>query len=110
YFKGVMGTGEHGRQLIAALESQDIPVALTTLHPEASPEDAALAGARADADPDADAPGYVNLLCVNAEGVPAVAKALGKKFFGDRYTVGFWAWEVSAFPERYMPAFAHVNE
>ena len=110
YFKGVMGTGEHGRQLVAALESQDIPVALTTLHPEASPEDQGLGGARADADPDADPPGYVNLLCVNAEGVPAVAKALGKTFFGDRYTVGFWAWEVSAFPERYMAAFAHVNE
>ena len=39
-----------------------------------------------------------------------MAKSLGKEFFGDRYTVGFWAWEVSAFPERYMGAFAHVNE
>ena len=108
YFKGVMGTGEHGRQLVAALESQGIPVTLTTLHPEASPEDAALERDRAATDH--EPPGYINLLCVNAEGVPAVAKALGKEFFGDRYTVGFWAWEVSAFPERYMGAFAHVNE
>jgi hypothetical protein len=108
YFKGVMGTGEHGRQLVAALESQGIPVTLTTLHPEASPEDATLERDRADAD--LEPPGYVNLLCVNAESVPAVAKALGKQFFGDRYTVGFWAWEVSAFPDRYLGAFAHVNE
>ena len=47
---------------------------------------------------------------MNAEGVPGVANQLGDKFFADRYTIGFWAWEVSAFPERYMGAFAHVNE
>ena len=39
-----------------------------------------------------------------------MARALGEEFFGDRYTVGFWAWEVSAFPERYLGAFAHLDE
>ncbi len=92
-----MGTGEHGRQLVAALQSQDIPVTLTTLHPEAAPEDAR-SGAPPMAIRRSPRDATFNLLCVNAEGVPAVAKSLGKEFFADRYTVGFWAWEVSAFP------------
>ena len=46
YFEGVMGVGEHARQLAAALRTQGIPVATTTLHPEAAPEDHGLADAR----------------------------------------------------------------
>jgi hypothetical protein len=108
YFQGVMGVGEHGRQLVTALQTQGIPVTLTTLHPEAAPEDLTLPGGEGPGAPTTAA--YFNLLCANAESVPGVARALGPNYFGDRYTVGFWAWEVSAFPERYMSAFAHLDE
>ena len=43
YFKGVMGVGEHARQLAGALRTQGIAVATFTLHPEAAPEDDGLA-------------------------------------------------------------------
>jgi glycosyltransferase involved in cell wall biosynthesis len=108
YFKGVMSVGEHGRQLVAALRSQDIPVATTTLHPEAAPEDDRSAESAENGRPNRLA--YFNLLCANAETVPAVADELGDAFFADRYTIGFWAWEVSAFPERYLAAFGRLDE
>ena len=108
YFRGVMGVGEHARQLVAALRTQGIPVATTTLRPDAAPEDDRLAKSAENGR--ADRFEYFNLLCANAESVPGVADQLGEEFFEDRYTVGFWAWEVSAFPETYLPAFGHLDE
>jgi glycosyltransferase involved in cell wall biosynthesis len=109
YFKGVMGVGEHARQLAAALRTQGIAVTTFTLHPEASPEDDALTS---DADSGADDRGRAdfNLICANADSVPSVAELLGPEFFADRYTVGFWAWEVSAFPDRFLDAFGYLDE
>ena len=107
YFAGVMGTGEHARQLAAALRTQRIPLKLTTLHPEAAPEDARLA---ADDAAMADLDTAFNLLAVNADSVEGVAAQLGRDFFAGRYTIGFWAWEVSAFPRRFLSAMAHLDE
>lgn len=111
YFAGVMGTGEQGRQLVQALRHQGIDVATTTIHPDKAPEDDQLAlgsdagdGVSADSFPD------FNLLCANADVVPQLAGELGDAFFGDRYTIGFWAWEVSAFPIAFSPAFDHLDE
>ena len=107
YFKGVMGTGEHARQLAEALRTQQIPVTTTVLHPEVAPEDDALMTAD-DAGPSRTP--YFNLLCANAEAVPGVAAQLGDAYFADRYTIAFWAWEVSAFPDRYLNAFVPLDE
>ena len=35
---------------------------------------------------------------------------LGDDFFRGRYTIGFWAWEVSAFPPQFASSFAHIDE
>jgi glycosyltransferase involved in cell wall biosynthesis len=112
YFKGVMGTGEHARQLLDALRTQGIPVATTTLRPDGSPEDADLATGYhgLEGADDAGALAGFNLLCANADMVPAVAEQLGDAFFGGRYTIGFWAWEVASFPRQLLPAFEHVDE
>jgi glycosyltransferase involved in cell wall biosynthesis len=109
YFNGVMGTGEHARQLTVALRTQGISVATTVLHPAGSPEDEALAQP-ANAAGATDAFADVNLLCANADSVGEVTDQLGDEFFADRYTIGFWAWEVSAFPERYLGAFDLLHE
>lgn len=109
YFQGVMGTGEHGRQLVKALRTQGARISLVTLHPEGSPEDEELSGA-SDEDAGDDHWAAFNLLCVNADMVPQTSAQLGRKFFTGRYTIGFWAWEVSAFPDRFASAFPHVDE
>jgi glycosyltransferase involved in cell wall biosynthesis len=109
YFQGVMGTGEHGRQLAGALRGQGVPLSLTTLHPDGSPEDDELAQA---GEPDAPSGRFssFNLLCANADMVPAVAGQLGDAFFSGRYTIGFWAWEISSFPAQFSAAFEYVDE
>jgi len=114
YFNGAMGTGEHARQLAAALRTQGITIRPTTLHPDAAPEDDELGrdldGKQGEQPAgDADFEDF-NLLCANAEMVPIVSDQLGHDFFAGRYTIGFWAWEVSTFPARYRPAFDRLGE
>jgi glycosyltransferase involved in cell wall biosynthesis len=114
YFEGVMGTGEQGRQVAAALRAQGIPIRPTTLRPGGAPEDDELGreleGALGEQKPGSPAFEDFNLLCANAEMVPVVGRELGQDFFDGRYTIGYWAWEVSAFPGRYEPAFDWVDE
>jgi hypothetical protein len=109
YLTGVMGTGEHARQLAFALRTQEIAVTTTTLHGPGALEDEELAWTEEDSardDPFAD----FNLLCVNADSVPHVAAQLGEGFFAGRYTIGFWAWEVAVFPADFLGAFGAVDE
>ncbi|MGZ4202452.1 MAG: FkbM family methyltransferase, partial [Thermoleophilaceae bacterium] len=105
YFKAVLGVGEHARQLAAALETQGIPVRATTLQPHASPEDESLGPPAGDSGKAA-----FNLICVNADVIAAVAAQLPEDFFGGTYSIGYWAWEVSKFPNEWLGAFSAVNE
>jgi glycosyltransferase involved in cell wall biosynthesis len=109
YFQGVMGTGEHGRQLVSALRSQGVEVELVTLRPDGPPEDEELLPSRGT-DAASNRFARINLLCVNADMVPLTAAHLGKDFFARRYTIGYWAWEVSAFPTQFLSAFDHLDE
>ena len=43
----------------------------------------------------------VNLICVNADMLPAFAGAARPSFFEGRHTAGLWFWEVEQFPERW---------
>ncbi len=104
----MMGTGEHARQLVAALQTQGVGVVTTTIHPDKAPEDERLVPRAGGGPPERFAD--FNLLAVNADMLPQVAAQLGDHFFRDRYTIGFWAWEVSAFPSSWAPSFAHLDE
>ena len=60
-------------------------------------------------DPDS-APFPVNLICVNADQLPAFLQDAGPEFSAGRYTIGFWWWEVTTFPQRSMGALDLVDE
>ncbi len=102
YFRSVMGIGEVVRGVAGALESQGVrvtPVPLTSHADELpGPEAAREAGHP------------VNLICVNADGLDAFADKAGPDFFSGRHSIGLWWWEVSAFPERWLGAFRHLDE
>ncbi len=51
-----------------------------------------------------------NLLCVNADQTANVARMAGPEFFEDRYTIGWWWWEINRFPTRWLDAFDHLDE
>jgi glycosyltransferase involved in cell wall biosynthesis len=75
----------------------------------------ALTAAGVAAIPDADAPREtarhpVSLICANAEGMEGAHAQLGDDWFDNRYAIGFWWWEVGAFPARWERAFDLLDE
>ncbi len=106
YFNSEAGVGEAARRIVKALDAARIPVMPVQgdlVPPTRRGEDfaaAPLAGAAFD----------VNLVCVNADGLPHFASEAGSAFFEGRYTIGLWWWELPTFPARFQPAVAHVDE
>jgi glycosyltransferase involved in cell wall biosynthesis len=51
-----------------------------------------------------------NLICINADELPLLAKSVGNGFFSERPSIGVWAWETDLVPERWNEAFALLDE
>jgi glycosyltransferase involved in cell wall biosynthesis/SAM-dependent methyltransferase len=104
YFRAELGVGETARQVVGALEKAKMPVATVGLSASASRQEHDYEAGKAD-------PVFpVNLICVNADMLPAFADQAGPDFFVDRYSIGLWWWEVNEFPDRFSKAFDHVDE
>ena len=106
YFRSEVGTGEAARQVVGALDAAEIPV--LPIHGQfipvsrqgheyttASPEDAAFP---------------LNLICMNADMLPDFANQAGEEFFGGRYSIGLWFWEIAQFPDRWSKSFSLLEE
>ncbi len=52
----------------------------------------------------------VNLFHINADQMGVAHSVLGDAFFRDRHNIGYWAWELPEFPDRWLSAFAYLNE
>ena len=107
YFGSVLGVGEAARQVARSLEAVGTRVAIQNLVASRSLQDDSFAGSR---DGDGGGRYSTNLICVNADVLPAFADDAGTAFFADRYSIGLWWWEVSSFPERWLSSFRHVDE
>ena len=107
YFDSALGVGEAGRQITGALEAHGLPTALAPLRHGSAAHAAGDAGGAADL---RSARYPINLVCANADAIPAVIDQLGPSFFEGRYTIGLWWWEVDQFPERWARSFDHVDE
>lgn len=105
YLSSERGVGEAARQAIAALDAREIPN--VALDAPTDPEEIAteLGALRPE-----EHPYDYNLICVNADMLPAVAAAAGTDFFAGRRTAGLWFWEVSKFPEYWLRSFDDVDE
>ena len=101
-----LGVGEAARMAIAGLDAVAVPV----LPVHAGSTSRSL---QAHEYPSVD-PGRaafpVNLVCVNADTIPAFAEAAGPRFFDGRYTIGMWFWEIGDLPERWRGSFEHLDE
>jgi glycosyltransferase involved in cell wall biosynthesis/SAM-dependent methyltransferase len=105
YLRSELGIGEVARQVVSALDAAGVPALPAGLVAEASRQGHDYVAGGLDENPFA-----FNLVCVNADGVPAFAQQAGTGFFEDRYTIGMWWWETSDFPDRFRTAFEHVDE
>jgi glycosyltransferase involved in cell wall biosynthesis/SAM-dependent methyltransferase len=105
YLSSERGVGEAARQIVSALGEGGVAVATvdSPTMPDEIPE--ALEGLAGD-----EYPYDLNLICVNADMLPIVATALGRRFFERRHSTGLWFWEVSHFPEQWRRSFDYVDE
>jgi glycosyltransferase involved in cell wall biosynthesis len=108
FFQAEFGQGEVARRLAAALEQGGVPFSTVTLreiphryipHRQEHPFVERRGGEYG-----------TNILCVNAEHVPAYYESVGRELLGGRYTVGVWFWETSRFPAELQPALDVVDE
>jgi glycosyltransferase involved in cell wall biosynthesis len=106
FLRSELGVGEAARTVIAALDARGVPV--MPVHGAYVPS-SRQGHAFAFVNPSA-APFPVNLICVNADELPAFLADAGPRFSENRYTIGFWWWEATTFPERSRGAFELVDE
>ena len=105
YFSSEMGVGEAGRQVAGAIEAAGVDTVRIEV-----PVDAGEMTARLAVLADDQTPHGVNLICVNADMLPAFATAAGERFFESRHSIGMWFWEIEHFPDRWHPAFEPLDE
>lgn len=106
YFQSEVGVGEVARRVIAALDRAHVPL----LPVQGATAPSSRRGEQQLSTSLAGAPFDVNLVCVNADGLPRFADEAGSAFFDGRYTIGLWWWELPEFPSRFAGAFEHVDE
>ncbi len=106
YFRSEAGTGEAARQVVGALDAQQVPV--LPIHGQTIPLSRQGHGYTTATTEDAAFP--LNLICMNADALPEFARQAGEEFFAGRYSIGLWFWEIAEFPERWWNAFSLVEE
>jgi glycosyltransferase involved in cell wall biosynthesis len=105
YLNSERGVGEAARQVLTTLRAGEVPTA--TIDTPAEPDRISL---ELEGLTNEDHPYDFNLICVNADMLPAVSAGLGEGFFENRHSAGLWFWEVSKFPEFWRGSFEHINE
>ena len=106
YFQSELGIGGVARGVIEALDAAHVPILPvqgSIPPPSRRGRDFGSTGAGV-------APFAVNLICVNADGLPQFVRDVGEAFFSGRRSIGLWWWEVEDFPDRYHGAFEHLDE
>lgn len=99
YFEHLNGVGEVARALLRTLETLSYPAVGIETPQNGSDSSSYQPG-----------PYFCNLLCVNADMTPHVRQSLGAAFFDQRYTIGFWHWEIANFPSEWYDRFGLLQE
>ena len=94
YFRSEVGTGEAARQVVSALDAEQIPV--MPIHGQTIP--LSRQGHSYTTGTPEDAAFPLNLICMNADMLPEFARQAGEEFFAERYSIGLWFWEIENFP------------
>jgi glycosyltransferase involved in cell wall biosynthesis len=107
---GVLGVGEYVRASAAAFAAGGIPFHirntydrgehLAEKHPDFPFWDRLTTGR----------PHRVNVFHINADEMAEARRHLGDAFFSSRYSIAAWHWELSRFPEAWLPALEGVDE
>jgi glycosyltransferase involved in cell wall biosynthesis len=104
YLASEKGTGESVRSNVRILAATNIPYNVTNFVDTSSAN-------REDLPPDVtENNSYaVNLLNINADQIPAFARKRPQYLHG-HYNIGYWTWELDAFPSEWRDSFSYVDE
>jgi len=105
YLDTESGMGEAARASIRSLEAAGIPVALNNVPSRLRKRDVSYSSAFGEANPHP-----FNLVHLNADNMGWFAEGRGREYFQNRYTIGYWFWELAAFREEWVRFFGQVDE
>ncbi len=107
---GVLGKAEDIRTSAAAFAKADIPFNICNTFDYGSHR-AILHKNFRFMDKIAQSPIYrANIFFLNADEMYPAYYQLGRSFFEGRYNIGYWSWELSAFPDQWTTSFNLVHE
>src|SRR5215831_5201239 len=104
YLSTESGMGEAARASIRSIEAAGIPLVLTRVESKLRTQDLTYTNFT-DANPHP-----FNLVHLNGDNMAAFAAARGRAYYRDRYTIGYWFWELSRWRDDWMDGFNHVDE
>ena len=100
YIDSEKGLGDSARGIIKALETGGINYKINNIIVDSNRENSEYSNIFTD-----QHPFPVNLICVNADQASATINHSlpeGKKYLKGKYNIGYWYWETSVFPEKYI--------
>jgi glycosyltransferase involved in cell wall biosynthesis len=104
YLNTESGMGEAARLSVRSLQAAGIPVALNNVASLLRMRDGTYT-AFTD-----EHPHPFNLVHLNADNMESFARHRGREYFQNRYTIGYWFWELAQFRQDWMSAFGFVDE
>lgn len=104
YINTESGMGEAVRASIRSIEAAGLPLALNNVESLLRRQDASYSTFSAAN------PHPFNLVHLNADNMEAFSARQGRRYFRDRYTIGYWFWELSTFRDDWLSAFGYVDE
>jgi glycosyltransferase involved in cell wall biosynthesis len=104
YLSTESGMGEAARASIRSIEAAGIPYVLTNIESKLRRQDLTFTNFTATN------PHPFNLVHLNGDNMASFAAARGRPYFRDRYTIGYWFWELARWRDDWMDGFNHVDE
>jgi GT2 family glycosyltransferase len=107
YIRAEMGVGEAARGNASAMEAVDIPFGIINFE-MGNP---AIMGNLLFQHKEMLIPKFdINVVHVNADQTPFLYQSLGMEYFKNKYNIGYWAWELPEFPDKWLETFNLVDE
>jgi len=106
YVHAESGVGESARCTLRALAQSSVPHAVHDFRDG----NVSRMGETLDAAVQVGTRHAISLFHINADQMPHARAALGDRWFGVPYRIGFWAWELEQFPDEWLGAFDLVDE
>lgn len=106
YVRSEMGVGESVRCAIRAARSCNLPVSIKSVDASGPYrlQDTSITYS------DGACPYSVNVFHVNADQSESIVRGLGDRFTQGKYNIGYWAWELEEFPDKWISAFQYFDE